>query len=822
MAAPLEYPPSSTAGIASQFQNLSVNGPPMPQWQSSIAYQNGVTTPAAVQYQPQQAYIYSASATASPPVPQFSNGANVNMQQPAGGYYGYTPSFSSPPPTVPQFQPQYQKIVPESHQLDHNKRLLEILSKTYGYVDVSMMRLGKTFSSSYIAQLIGFAAIYVVCPTTVKTVWEGMKTKYGLPIANIITYESLRSTRGHTPKHGLLERRDYQDEKGEWHVEFEASAMLKHVCADPRGAFFIFDESQRIKNKNDQWYAAMAITSHIITTGGMSRFAFLSGTPIDKEEHAIHMMQIMSIIRAKKLFIYHKDIGELQLIGAQELVNYCKELDPQKTAETLARYPFTQKTVHQTCYRLFLAVVYPNISSEMSPRLEEAGEAVKVDSVNYYANMPEAEAEAYAAAVDDLGRAARYNESTGTRDVRGDSNFGAITTALKMINMTGAAIFIRKAIELLEAYPTSKVVIATIFSGEKPGEEGAFDYWEKYLRQYGVLKVNGKVTGDKRTAAIARFNNRDLSCRVMLCNMKLLSQGISLEDVDGDRQRFALVEPNYYVSDMHQFKFRFDRGPSTKSKTKMMIMYGKCAKKLVGILNALVRKSDIMKDTLVKQVEAGVMFPGDYPQEIEPDLPGMAIMPAETARIGTPGNRTDQRYTVQGLQNQELAIFSNDLRDENDPDLQSAIQASMAVSSPSPLVPSSLLSGSNGPSSPLVPNSHPLSRNRNSAVAPAPASAATVSAIPSFMMPDFLPQPATGQIPLPSISALPTIPNFTVSSPQIQRPASLAPFAGVGPSLFPVSPQTRQIAPPYKSDDGVLPLPTGPPLVNPNFVVPQQ
>ena len=100
------------------------------------------------------------------------------------------------------------------------------------------------------------------------------------------------------------------------------------------GILLIFDEAQNVKNKSDQAEACRTLAVYILSQTGSSRFMLLSGSPIDKEEHAINMMQLMGFIRSRRLFVYHKDSDRLELRGAQELVSYCNNVDPESTARS--------------------------------------------------------------------------------------------------------------------------------------------------------------------------------------------------------------------------------------------------------------------------------------------------------------------------------------------------------------------------------------------------------------------------------------------------------------------------------------------------------
>jgi hypothetical protein len=216
-----------------------------------------------------------------------------------------------------------------SEQLPHVHRLLDILQRSHVAFDMSMMGAGKTYTTTELSKMAGFKYVVVICPATVESKWRDM-AKYGINLFKVISYQSLRSRKGCKPSHDLLNREDKITEGGQEEIIFTPTETLKKITTE--GCLFVFDEAQNIKNKNDQWYACKAISSFIFKVGGNSRFVLLSGTPIDKEEHAINLMTMMGFIKSSKLYTFNKEEKNLKLYGAQELIDYCKMIDQAKAA----------------------------------------------------------------------------------------------------------------------------------------------------------------------------------------------------------------------------------------------------------------------------------------------------------------------------------------------------------------------------------------------------------------------------------------------------------------------------------------------------------
>lgn len=506
----------------------------------------------------------------------------------------------------------YSKFAtPEPHQVAHNERCKNIIARSHCFVDTSAMGRGKTYNIFNIAQTYNFS-IGLVAPVTVISEWERVAKEHNVPIIFTIGYQSLRSMTGKQPKHGFLQRVDHRTENGAVHTTFEATDTFRNLVK--QGFLLVFDEIQNIKNNSDQYKACKALAAACLDEGGKTRFALLSGSPYDKEEHVVNLLRLIGYIRHPNLFTYYKERAELKLFGAQELIDICRHYDKEGTDYVLATCPYDHKTVPHLCYRLYLEVVQPLIVSAIP---QKPGRGDNKDVKNGYYGMSDPAGRKYIQAINELGAAARYNPDTMMID-RKNANYGAITTALTHSEESKIEIFERLTrVELDKVWTENgqickhKVVVFVNFIN-------TITQLSMSLAEYNPLIMKGDTKQSDRGNIISEFQNNP-ERRLLISITRVGGAGINLDDQVGDMPRFMLISPNYNILDIHQATGRIDRN-NTKSKATIRIVYGKVGSKETSILNALARKSDVLRQTLAEQVQNGVKFPGDYMDEIETEI----------------------------------------------------------------------------------------------------------------------------------------------------------------------------------------------------------
>jgi len=522
---------------------------------------------------------------------------------------GVVPQINLPipafvPAPIPIISPRLtivKELTLRSYQMPWATRAKSILDTGHGYIDTSRMGSGKTYVALWLAKQFNISLL-VICPVTMIDVWVQTAREYGVKIVTAISYESLRSQKNHQPKHGLLQRFDSVTEGGVHHVEFVPTEEYVRLCEF--GILVVFDEVQRVKNQSAQWKASCAMIRPILDAG-TSRWALLSGTPFDKEEHATNLLRLINYVRAHRMYSIDNRTGMFVPEGIQELIDACNFINPAITNTVLSLLPPAKETMKELAYQLYVKVIKAHISGAMpTPDTISAENDVKD---GYYLIDKTSEL-ALRQGLGALARATGYDPNKQTVDMKAD-NIGAVQKALVLIENTKAPDMARVARNILTAIPRSKVIIAINFTT-------TLDLLKPLLVDYTPLILNGEIKPELRAKTVVAFKENP-AVRLLIMNIAVGGVGISLHDTVGDSPRFMLMSPGYKMLDVVQAAGRIYRD-GTKSQATVRMFYGQGQNmQETGILAAMAKKTQVLRGTLESDVSQDLILPGDYPKYIE-------------------------------------------------------------------------------------------------------------------------------------------------------------------------------------------------------------
>ncbi len=297
--------------------------------------------------------------------------------------------------------------------------------------------------------------------------------------------------------------------------------------------------------------------------------------------------------------------------GMADIVEYCKNLNPALTRRITTRVGF-QFDMRRGCYDLFQQVIKPAISSSMpTPALTS-----KVENRNAFYNIESPDdVRLMHTGISALERACMFNRENNTVNfahTTGAGAMSAVTRALSQIETAKINTFARVARAKLESDANMKVVICVNYTATVTDLKDA-------LSSYKPLILTGSINMVDRSKVLEKFQAATTEHRVLIGNLGVCSTGIDLDDKDGRYPRFCLVNANYSSITLYQLSHRFQR-LDTKSPSTVHVVYGKQMHEM-GVLMALSRKGTVMKETTPDQVEAGVVFPGDYARYDELQTP---------------------------------------------------------------------------------------------------------------------------------------------------------------------------------------------------------
>lgn len=508
---------------------------------------------------------------------------------------------------------EIQEFQLSDKQEPHVDRMLKMLGERHFVFDNTDMGGGKTIMHLYVAKQFELPVL-VICGISAMVVWTEETEKYGIEMVDMISYPSMASRTGCQPKHGLLQRVDriIVDESGKKtkkHPEFIPTKKLIDLVKS--GVYVIFDEYQTIRNTNTYFYACQAVARCIMKTEKCeSRFALLSGAPIVEQEQTVNMMKFAGVITEYFLYKYHRESFTLELIGAKQLLNYCKAMDSKRTQESLKQYPVPEvgkkKEVIEFCHRLYVNVLLYNIrSAAPSPDID-----VELDVKNGYYKLPEENQRKLKDALERLANELEFDEETKT--YRKANGLSMWTRESVVIEENKISIFKRLSLNHLTSTKGKVIIMLNHLASVTQLEEMLADY--NPLVMIGEVKEN--KTQKKRTDIIKKFRN-DGKYRVLIGTSQVLAYTFNLQDLIGDAPRLTLYSPNFFTDRLHQAIKRSYRW-GTKSPCVFRNIYGESECRLESsIIAAHFRKTPNMKDHLPEQVDQGSVFPGDYEEEIE-------------------------------------------------------------------------------------------------------------------------------------------------------------------------------------------------------------
>jgi len=276
------------------------------------------------------------------------------------------------------------KLLP--HQIEHFKRISNILTQHFSYLDTSETGCGKTFVALQLAKIYNYK-LFVVVPKGVCSVWKTECSNYGINLIEAMSYEKLRGTTKQINPNRYVIRRGSQ---------FMANNYFKTLVKEK--ILLIFDEVHRLKNrKTASLAAAHCLVKEIVKFNCGSRVACLSASPFDKAKHAFSLM------------IYSRRIDSI-------------------LADRLLGFMVNRGRINKASFKYFQRIIKNGLSSSMPrPKIES-----NFDAKNGYYIMSPEDDKLIIEGAKNLAAAVRFNPDIG-RVARETPNFSAIIEALMMI-----------------------------------------------------------------------------------------------------------------------------------------------------------------------------------------------------------------------------------------------------------------------------------------------------------------------------------------------------------------------------------------------------
>ena len=419
------------------------------------------------------------------------------------------------------------------YQKTHVESIINSLISYNRALDTSDTGTGKTFTSVCTCKTIGWKP-FIVCPKSVIASWMKVLEIFKCEFYGIVNYESFQNctyydSEGNKIKAKFLIREQVQkkvnddplgldsdSDSDDEQIKYDYKWIEDEIPAD---ALFIFDESHRCKNIKTNNGKILLALSKIKS----ARILLLSATVVDKPK----LFTLTGVVLG-----YFEDINKGRLA--------MKKLDTNASNPML---PIHKK-------------LYPEYASRMKIKSEE----IKNE-------FPECKIEAESHQMDNAVEIqAAYNAIKEATEELKKREAGSCALA--------KIIYARQRIELLKIPTFVKLTQEHIAEGKSVAI--FVNFTETLLNLSEKLNSKCLIYGEQdikdRNKNIEDFQaDRQ---RIVICNIRSGSTGLSLHDLNGNFPRVSIISPTWSAQDLVQTLGRIFRA-KTQSKVVQRIIFCK-------------------------------------------------------------------------------------------------------------------------------------------------------------------------------------------------------------------------------------------------------
>ena len=480
-------------------------------------------------------------------------------------------------------------------------------------IDTSPTGAGKTYIAAALAQALNLPLL-IVCPVTVRMVWEKIAAEFDIRIVDIITCDTLAGIRGRAVNHPWLTRTDEQRTvvtrrrygppvtTRRTFTSFAPAPRLRLCLRD--GLLIVVDEAHRAKNHTSAIYKAVKALVTCTRPTGTSSILLMSATLVDKRVQGLALMRLLGLFQDTHLYRFNFGQGN-KLKGLHELRDASLAIvagDSAKTAlvhRLLARRITNSVIAKDVAFNIFTQVLVPVLTATSNN--EAQGVAMK-DVKNVLATLTPAARAQYSGALTRLNTLIRLPRNVAFGAGAAGDTFSAIAKAMQQLCCAKLEEMVRLVRRRLRVQPTSKVVIFVEF-------HKAVDFMLAALKDFVPLEFTGRIPPKRRAAIVAAFQVQSLAHRVLVANPVCGGLGISLHDTTGRFPRTLYFCPSYKINDQQQAMGRHARTGTVGMATTQMV-YGPSGTAEKRLLKSLFNKGRVMQDVLSAQT--GTIFANQF------------------------------------------------------------------------------------------------------------------------------------------------------------------------------------------------------------------